>query len=227
MSVKPSMKELKAILKPMTWKDRLEYLWTYYKIVLVAILGVAALISIVVGGIQKKQIQTLYSGIFVGVQLEQGDRDAVVKDLTELFEGDGKKQIVELSDVAYIPGDDPANLELNNAAAMKVTVMVAAKSLDYILTDKATYEELICHSPYQDLRSVLTEEQQKRLKNEFVWIESNEEMPGYPMALDISETEFVKKHVPYQKGVYLVFVGNTGNNSRDPAFIDYIFNWKE
>ena len=39
MAVTPSLKELKEILKPMTWKDRAEYLWTYYKIVLAALLG--------------------------------------------------------------------------------------------------------------------------------------------------------------------------------------------
>lgn len=227
MAVTPSLKELKEILKPMTWKDRAEYLWTYYKIVLAALLGVAVLISIVVSSIQSKQIKTLYSGMLVSVHMEQEDRDAVVDDLTALFEGDGKKQIVELLDVTYIPGDDPANLEMNNAAAMKITLMVAAESLDYILVDDGTYEELVRHSPYQNLRNVLSPTQQDQLKDFIIWKEANEEMPSYPMALDISHTEFAKKLAPYEEKVYLVFVGNTENGSRDQAFVDYILNWQE
>ena len=227
MAVTPSLKELKEILKPMTWKDRVEYLWTYYKIVLAALLGVAVLISIVVSSIQSKQIKTLYSGMLVSVHMEQEDRDAVVEDLTALFEGDGKKQVVELLDVTYIPGDDPANLEMNNAAAMKITLMVAAESLDYILVDGVTYEELVRHSPYQDLRNVLSQAQQDQLKDFIIWKEANEEMPSYPMALDVSHTEFVKTLAPYEEEVFLVFVGNTENGSRDQAFVDYILNWKE
>ena len=227
MAVTPSLKELKEILKPMTWKDRVEYLWTYYKIVLAALLGVAVLISIVISSIQSKQIKTLYSGMLVSVHMEQEDRDAVVEDLTALFEGDGKKQVVELLDVTYIPGDDPANLEMNNAAAMKITLMVAAESLDYILVDGVTYEELVRHSPYQDLRNVLSQAQQDQLKDFIIWKEANEEMPSYPMALDVSHTEFVKTLAPYEEEVFLVFVGNTENGSRDQAFVDYILNWKE
>ena len=227
MAVTPSLKELKEVLKPMTWKDRVEYLWTYYKIVLAALLGVAVLISIVVSSIQSKQIKTLYSGMLVSVHMEQEDRDAVVEDLTALFEGDGKKQVVELLDVTYIPGDDPANLEMNNAAAMKITFMVAAESLDYILVDGVTYEELVRHSPYQDLRNVLSQAQQDQLKDFIIWKEANEEMPSYPMALDVSHTEFVKTLAPYEEEVFLVFVGNTENGSRDQAFVDYILNWKE
>ena len=227
MAVTPSLSELKKILKSMTWKDRVEYLWTYYKIVLVAILGVVMFISIVVSSIQNKQIKTLYSGMTVGIQMSQEDRENTTQELTALFEGDGKKQVVELADVSYIPGDDPANLETNNAAAMKITLMVAAESLDYLLVDGDVYDELIRYNTYQDLRNVLTQTQQEQLEEYIIWKEAYEEIPSYPMALDISHTSFVKTLAPYEKEVYLVFVGNTENGSRDQAFINYILNWKE
>lgn len=227
MAVTPSLKELKSILKPMNWKDRLEYLWTYYKLVLVALLAVAMVVSIVVSSIQNKQIVTLYSGMLLSMNMQQEDREAVVEDLTELFDGDGEKRVVDLAEVAYIPGEDPANMEMNSAAIMKITLMVAAESLDYIMTDSEAYEEVIQHSPYADLREILSQAQQAQLEQYMIWKEADEEQPSYPMALDISHTEFVKKHTPYQKEVYLLFVGNTENGCRNQAFIDYIFNWSE
>ena len=225
MAVTPSFQELKNILKPMSWKDRVEYLWTYYKIVLVGLVGVAMLISIVATSIQNMQIQTLYSGILVSVQMEAEQKESVIQDLTALFEGDGNKKVVALAEVTYIPGGDTANLEMNNAAAMKITLLVAADSLDYILVDGDTYKELIQFSSYQDLRNVLSAEQQEMWKDHFLWKEAYEDTPSYPMALDITHTEFAKTAAPYEKELYLVFVGNPDHLDRDRAFVDYIDNW--
>ena len=160
MSVTPSFSELKTILKPMSWKDRIEYLWTYYKVVLVVVAVALAIISMVVSAIQSKQIQTLLSGALINLSVEQEDQDKMVNELTALLDGDGKKRIVKLTDIAYIPGNDPENFEINDAAAMKLAMLVTTGSLDYILTDDGTYAELIERELYANLQNILTQEQQ-------------------------------------------------------------------
>ena len=226
MSVTPSFSELKAILKPMSWKDRVEYLWTYYKVVLVAVVVVLAIISLVVSAIQSKHIQTLYSGALINLSVEREDRDEMVNELTALLDGDGKNRIVKLTDIAYIPGNDPENFEVNDAGAMKLAMLVTTGSLDFILTDDDTYGELIEREPYANLQNILTQEQQTQLKDNMIWRKADGENPSYPMALDISSTAFAKAVAPYEKVVYLVFVGNTENSERNQAFLDYILNSK-
>ena len=226
MSVTPSFSELKAILKPMSWKDRVEYLWTYYKVVLVAVVVVLAIISLVVSAIQSKHIQTLYSGALINLSVEREDRDEMVNELTALLDGDGKNRIVKLTDIAYIPGNDPENFEVNDAGAMKLAMLVTTGSLDFILTDDDTYGELIEREPYANLQNILTQEQQTQLKDNMIWRKADGENPSYPMALDISSTAFAKAVAPYEKVVYLVFVGNTENGERNQAFLDYILNSK-
>ena len=226
MSVTPSFSELKAILKPMSWKDRVEYLWTYYKVVLVAVVVVLAIISLVVSAIQSKQIQTLYSGALINLSVEREDQDELVNELTALLDGDGKNRVVKLTDIAYIPGNDPDNYEVNDAGAMKLAMLVTTGSLDFILTDDDTYGELIEREPYANLQNILTQEQQTQLKDNMIWRKADGENPSYPMALDISSTAFAKAVAPYEKVVYLVFVGNTENSERNQAFLDYILNSK-
>ena len=226
MSVTPSFSELKAILKPMSWKDRVEYLWTYYKVVLVAVVVVLAIISLVVSAIQSKQIQTLYSGALINLSVEREDQDELVNELTALLDGDGKNRVVKLTDIAYIPGNDPDNYEVNDAGAMKLAMLVTTGSLDFILTDDDTYGELIEREPYANLQNILTQEQQTQLKDNMIWRKADGENPSYPMALDISSTAFAKAVAPYEKVVYLVFVGNTENGERNQAFLDYILNSK-
>lgn len=225
MSVTPSFSELKTILKPMSWKDRIEYLWTYYKVVLVVVAVVLAIISMVVSAIQSKQIQTLLSGALINLSVEQEDQDKMVNELTALLDGDGKKRIVKLTDIAYIPGNDPENFEINDAAAMKLAMLVTTGSLDYILTDDGTYAELIERELYANLQNILTQEQQTQLKDNMIWRQADEKNPSYPMALDISNTAFAKAVAPYEKAVYLVFVGNRENGERNQAFLDYVLNY--
>lgn len=224
MSVTPSLKELKSILKPMSWNDRLDYLWTYYKVVLVLALVAAMIISIVVSAIQSKQIQNLYSGALINLVVEQEKQDDIINELTDLMHGDGKKRIVKLTDISYIPGNDPEDFEINDAAAMKLAMLVTTGSLDYILTDDGTYAELIARDTYANLQNILTEEQQTQLKDNMIWREADGEYPSYPMALDISDTAFAKRIAPYNKVVYVIFVGNTGNSERNQAFLEYIYS---
>lgn len=225
MSVTPSFSELKTILKPMSWKDRVEYLWTYYKVVLVFLAVVLAIISMVVNVIKSNQIQTLYSGAMINLSVEQEDQDEIVNELTALLDGDGKKRVVTLTDIAYIPGNDPENFEMNDAGAMKLAMLVTTGSLDFILTDDDTYGELIEREPYANLQNILTQEQQTQLQDNMIWREADGEYPSYPMALDISSTAFAKAVAPYEKVVYLVFVGNTENSERNQAFLDYVLNY--
>lgn len=225
MSVTPSFSELKTILKPMSWKDRVEYLWTYYKVVLVFLAVVLAIISMVVNVIKSNQIQTLYSGALINLSVEQEDQDRMVSELSALLDGDGKKRVVTLTDIAYIPGNDPENFEMNDAGAMKLAMLVTTGSLDYILTDDGTYAELIERDSYANLQNILTQEQQIQLQDIMIWRKADGEIPSYPMALDISNTAFAKAVAPYEKAVYLVFVGNTENSGRNQAFLDYILNY--
>ena len=224
MSVTPTLKELKSILKPMSWKDRLEYLWTYYKVVLVIAAVIGMILSLVVSAIQSKQIQTLYSGVLINLVVEQEKQDEIVNELTELLDGDGKKRIVKLTDINYIPGNDPVDFEMNDAGATKLAILVTTGSLDYILTDDGVYAELIARDTYANLQNILTQEQQAQLKDSMIWREADEENPSYPMALDISDTAFAKDVAPYNKVVYLIFVGNSGNGERNQAFLEYIYS---
>lgn len=226
-SVTPSFRELLAILKPMSWKARLDYLWTYYKIVPVILVCVIAIISIVITSIQNSKIETLHSGALFGVTLSDEGAKALSDDLLALLEGDGEERIVNYQTLQYFDGDDPINIEGNRNATMQLLANLAAGSLDYVIFSEASYKNYVYPDGYyEDLRRVLTAQQMEELSELLVWTEKFDDIESYPVALDISGTEFAKCCHRVSEKLYLVIPIANPNLERTPLFVDYLLNWK-
>lgn len=225
MTVTPSLEKLKEILKPMTWKERIDYLWTYYKLALAAIFGAIFLVAIVASTIYYKQIQHIYNGALLGVSVEYELQDQMKEEIGTLYDVDGKKQVVDLSYLMYLDSSEMINMETNQATNIKLTAMIAAKSLDYILVDEFAYNSLIKGNPFADVRRSLSADQLSQLEDHLIWTEETEETPSYPMVVDISHTSFAKTYAPSEKIVYLVFLDGSPNQDRSVTFVDYILNW--
>ncbi len=226
-SVTPSFRELKVILKPMSWKARLDYLWTYYKIVPILFVCLLAVISVVVTSIQNSKIESLHSGVLFGVTVSEEASGVLSDDLLAYFEGDGEERVVYCNSFTYMEGNDPAYLEVNQASSMQLVASLAARELDYVIFTAGTYKNYVHPDGYyEDLRRVLTAEQLEELSDLLVWTEKYEDIESYPVALDISGTEFAKHCNRVGEELYLVIPIANPNLERTPLFIDYLLNWK-
>ena len=226
-SVTPTFRELLEILKPMSWKTRLDYLWTYYKIVPVIIACVIAVISIVITSIQNSKIETLHSGALFGVTVSDEGATVLSDDLLVLFEGDGEERVVDYQTFQYLDGDDPINIEGNRNATMQLLANIAAGSLDYVIFSEASFKNYVYPDGYyDDLRNVLTAQQIEKLSDLLVWTEKIEDIESYPVALDISNTEFAKCCNRMSEKLYLVIPIGNPHRDRSSLFVDYLLNWK-
>ncbi len=221
-TVTPSLKKLGEILAPMSWKDRLEYLWTYYKFVLAILAAAILVISLIVNAVQGSKIDTLYGGALLGTSVSEEKCEAFSQELLELFDGDGVNQVIDFSMIPYYSINGEINVELQQTAIMKLTVMVAAQSLDFILTDADSFELFISQSDYADIRTLLTPEQQAQLEPYYVYSKESEETKPYPIAVDISHTAFARNFLSKDGTLYLTFPGNGENPQRNEAFVNYL-----
>ncbi len=224
-SIQPTAKELKKILAPMTWRQRIDYLWTYYKYILGIALGVVALISIIVSCIQLSQIEHIYNGILLNVPVTEQGKEALSDGVLTYFEADGKKQVVDLQELSYVEASNSISADNNQATLINLTVTVAAKSVDYVLCDEYALNTVVLQRGYADLRTVLTQQQISQLEAYFVWTKATEETESYPAALDISYIPFAQSCAPKTEKLYLLFPGNSDNMEKNSDFLDYLLKW--
>lgn len=138
-----------ADLKNMTRKEKIEYIWDYYKIHIIGgIFFIIILVSFIHGQVTKVDYVanlTILTPVGDNIKLEEVEKEltnVVVKD------GDKKKQVL----IDYIPIINPENPEPQ--MLQKFTVKMAAKEIDVIVLDKEIFDSLMKQGVFMDLSKV-------------------------------------------------------------------------
>lgn len=214
-------KKLKEILTPMSRKEKLSYLWTYYKWVPVTAVLVIAVLCSVIGIVSERRSETVLSGIIVNVPVTAGGEKYLTEQLLTELGGTPEEQHMELQSIFFqdlLTTDDPS---VDQATAMKVTARVTTRSLDYVIMDEVGFGYYQNQDVFSPVDTVLTERQLSQWADRLVYHE------GEPIALELTDTAFVTACMSAGGSVYLAFPGNTGNNDLCAEFAQRLLSWRE
>ena len=215
-------RNLPKTLAPMTWEERFDHLWEYYRFTaLVVVSAIVIGISLIVSFIRYQNEEVLFAGATVNVTVSEEGLAQLNGDLFQIFEGENeKRQIVELqTGTGYIEGEP--NMSQVYMELMRVVSQMTAKDLDYLLTDEDGLEYFIGAQAPDDIRKLVSEEFFETLGDRIV-MGKMEEVGEVPLAISISDTEFAKFCTRKGEGLYLMFPGNTERTARIETFIQYI-----
>lgn len=197
-------------IKPMTWKQRLEYLWMYYKeytfLAFMGLMAVVLAVTIVVN--QAKN--TLVSGMVINLSVDPMGMSYMKEEYqNEIAPGD-KWNVVELD---YTSFGDMEDLEFGDAsyyASQVLLARVSGQMLDYIIMDKFAMEYYITQEVYLDLREFFTEEELAQLEAEkkVIWAMQEGDTERWPIAIKITDIPFVKDNVKNEGDVYFALSGH-------------------
>jgi len=162
--------------------------------------------------------------------------------------GDPQKEEVRYSEVYFGDMANPKNSD-EVQYAQKPMLLAAAQEIEYVIMDKNALTYYLYQKMFVPLEDVLTQEQMQMLEKngwlfyleekahedaleeifgEDVEDENGNEEVGlkYPIAVDLSETEFGKSCRTADK-VYIAFTGNTDMAEWSDDFLAHLLNWKE
>lgn len=209
MDLKGHFAKLKKDLEPMTFKEKADHIWTYYKeYMLVAF----CVLFIVVGGLVtalSPRDTILVAGVQCNVQLTTEGYDYLTKDYqAEVLDGAQGKTYLH-SFQFYGEGTVEA-VEQTTQAYYGVTAYVEAKELDYMLLDLYSFRYFGSDRIYMDLRDVLSAEELAALDEQglVLYEESEESTEVTPRAINIANTAFYQEHLNTEE-CYLVFIRNS------------------
>lgn len=194
------LKKLKADLAPMSWKARLEHLWTYYKWVLAVLVCLGFLLQIIITSVTNANTEILISGIGINVPLSEQGITCLSDGYLERLGGE-KRQSVQFLNEILDKDSQTMGTEAMYATVVKVSGLTSLGDLDYLLMDAKALEYYSEGDLFMDLRQLLTEEDLAQLK--LVEIE------GVPKLIDLSGTWFADTHITGEGPYYLAFTYNT------------------
>ena len=221
------LKQLKENLSKMTFKEKIDHLWTYYKSALLVLAIVIAVCSIIVTCIQNKNTETLLSGVGINVILSDEGRDYVENVYFEQHKTGGREQVLysESSQEDYAT---TSSMEESYMALMSLMALTAAGDLDYMLLDDLAIRNLLVHQMFQDLREIYTEAELEAMGDRVVWGEVGTETDSryIPFAINIEYIPFIAENARNVADTYFAFVVNSPRAQETKEYLDFLMAWE-
>lgn len=228
-SFRQHWQEEKERMRPMTAKERLDHLWTYYKeylwIAAVVVILVAAIITSLVNLIFK---DTVVVGMMVNVTVEQKGMNYLSEEYARELGVNPRWKKVEIEYTSFGSLEDPNNSEQNYYAAMTVESEVSAEMLDYLILDEDGMLFYLNREVYLDLRKFFTEEELAQLEaeNRLFHLGEKGSEDWEIVAVDITDLPFVQDNITSEGKVYFALAGSTERLEACRDVWEYLHRWE-
>jgi len=218
LTLKEHIEKLKAELKEMTWRQKLEHLWEYYKWVLAVLLGVIFVICVIVSSIISLNTELRLSGALINVDVSP---DGYVQLQDGYFQRIGGQEGKELVNLRNMQFEDPyTTVDQTYALDVQesVVALISSKELDYLMFDELALPFFLDPESILDLRELFSQEELDGMGSAVIKLQIPETGELIPMAINIGDTVFFEQYMETDKAIYLAFAINT---PRKEACIDF------
>lgn len=208
-------------LKQMNRKDKLWYIWSYYKFHMMAAVIVVFLIYAVASTVYRSSFTTALYCMCINSRTEaEMDFTPLEEDFAAWLDLGSKETITtETSFISY--GD--AATDYSYASMAKITALVSAKDLDIMLCDSETLNHYASLSAYLDLEASLPPEL-LALVSDRLFYTTGADGVARAYAIDLSGTEFAEAVGLAQQPPLLSIISNSERTDNVFALLRYIFD---
>lgn len=200
--------KLREDLKPMTFAEKADHIWTYYKYYALGIFCVVIILGGILYGIVAPQPELHIGGVQCNMEMSLEGYDYLNKDFQSLL---GKtKGKTELRTFWFYGEATVDALTDTYKAHSSVTAYVESKKLDYMLVDMYSFKYFAGDRIFLDLRELLSEEELQRLDAEgmLLYEEAEGSEEKVPRAINIVNMPLIQDHLETAE-CYLVFIRNS------------------
>ena len=215
--------EARPDFKNMSAKNKLNYVWDYYRLP-IGIILILTIIFIAIFNHYSSMKESVMNAVFInGYSPYEG-----LPGLEEFFDSQGfdadtqEIQIVTslkltLTDATYM--DDYYTLESLNA-------MFAVGDMDIFAAPKQLYSQFAPAGYVADLRSVFSEEELSVYRDLLIYVENTETGENIPCGFDMSENKWLKEFEYYSEGdCHMGIPANADGPEIAKAFLLYLLNY--
>lgn len=214
--LKNHLRKLKADLKPMTFKEKADHLWTYYKWVAVVLCVIIVITMITVSSIRTANQETLLSGMLINADVSLDGFNYLTDDYFAHRNGIEDDQVVKLSSIAFHDPLRTTEIDYAYTAISKFTAEMADRDLDYVIMDQLGLDHCcIANQALYDLRDILTEEELAQLAaaGDLIYAEIRDEddvlEDTMPIAINMRNMAYSQRFIQSEYDIYFGFIDNT------------------
>lgn len=215
-------------LKPMTFSEKADHIWSYYK-EYIGVFGLLlfVLIGLVTSSVTNLLTDTVLAGAMVNITCQQEAYDYISVDYEEHLGLTGHQEV--RLEYTYFQDMEVSTDENDYYAAMGIVAEVAAKKLDYLIMDKMSMAYYAGQEVYMDLSKIFTQEELDAFADQdlLIYCMEEEEQIPWPAAIKINDMPLIQENLTMTGDVYFAFVGSSEKTQELRDFWDYLNAWKK
>lgn len=220
--------KLRKDMQPMSFRQKCEHLWEYYKewllVLFLAVMGISLAATIIAE--QRKEV--LVSGMMVNISIDQRGMNYLTGEYARYLGATTDEQVAEVDYTSFGDPMDPQDGINSYHASMILPSRVTGAMLDYMILDKFAMEYYITQDLYMDLRDFFTEEELTQLEEEkrIVYARKEGELDRKPIAVIITQLPFIQTYVAPQEDIYFALAGNSPRPEMCVNVWNYLHAWE-
>lgn len=218
--LKNHLQELKQTLATLSWKEKIEHLWIYYKHVLLIVGAVVFAIWFVIHIVVSSNQVTLLTGTALNVYITDEGQTRIEQAVTQNGQVEGS---AFLDEFPYLDAEFLKLGFLDEQTATYLVTRISAQNLDYILMDQ-TVMDVVGISYFIDMREIFPEEVLARWP--LVYKEDPESGESIPIGLNITDTAFAQEYMLLSGNLYMTATAGTIHQEAFTQLADFILTWQ-
>lgn len=192
-------------MKGMSLLQKLDYLWTYYKIWLLVPIIIGVILNVVYSAYRANQENILVSAIVIGAG--ESDTSELEEGLKKYMKQTGKNDKVTIQNNITSGDLTPDTLTV-------LTTLIGAASVDVFVCPQNVYEHFSDRQSFSNVKEVLGDDVEK-------W--DNAELTEKGDALIVKNSSFLREQTEIlYEDVYLAIVETKKHPEGKKAFVEYI-----
>lgn len=219
--LKKEAKTERQKLKDMSFRDKLWYIWEYYKFHILAVLIGIGVLWVIGTSIYRSTFSSELYCIYINNRSDQElNTDILTVDFHDYMGFTDKQQInTESSFISY--GNDSS--EYSYASMAKISALVASKELDVMISDEENFEHYASLSAFSDLETLLPADVLELVKDRLYYA-ADEAGNSYAYGILLDDTAFASKSNLAIEPCIMGLISNSTKTDNCIALIRYIFS---
>ncbi len=223
-------KKLRRDLKGMTFKEKVDHLWTYYRWVIIVVVMSCLLISLLASTYINANTHTLLAGLYINVNPDDTAMAYLETDFQAIHTTGVKWEDNVLKEVQLEDKNKTNDLEAYTYTITTIHSLFASQSVDYMLTDQLGLESVWptdrADEAFVDLREFFTEEELQELTAAGKVLYKGGLEAGVPLAVEVSDLPLIREHFGTDQLVFFTVISNSTRKDMVRTFWDYLNQWE-
>lgn len=224
-TLKDALQEERRKLKDMSVKNKLWYIWEYYKIPIISVITAIILIFSIGTTVYNNRYETALSCIILNSR-PTGETDTVSN-----FFDQGFRQYINLEDDKTILVDHSMSLtfdessmnEFTYAELAKITAMISTKQLDVMIGKPDVIDHYGSMGGFADLKTLLPADVYEKVKDQLYMVTNEETGEETASGIIIDQADFTKKTGLMLDKPILTVLSNSTHTDTCVELIRYLF----